>query len=64
MMIVICAWCKKELGEKEPMENKTETHGVCCFCAALLKEKYKIIGPLYWDDIERLKNMVANGNPT
>ncbi len=30
----LCAWCEKEgkvglLGEKEPLEDPTETHGVC-----------------------------------
>ena len=64
MMIMICAWCKMYLGVKEPVEKYETTHGICKDCADKLKAKYKIIGPLYWDDIERLKNMVANGNPT
>ena len=63
-MIIICAWCKKVLGEKEPLENKADTHGICKICEAKLKAKYKIIWPLYWDDIERLKNKVANGKLT
>ena len=63
-MIIICAWCKKVIGIKEPLENEAETHGVCEECGGKLKKKYKMIGPLYWDDIERLKNGVANGNPT
>jgi len=35
IMKVICAWCKKEgkpsalVGEKEPFEDQTESHGLC-----------------------------------
>jgi len=31
-MIIICAWCQENLGEKEPMENKNITHGMCEKC--------------------------------
>ena len=63
-MIIVCAWCKKELKLSAAWDVVTESYGVCKGCAALLKRRYKIIGPLYWDDIERLKNSVADGNPT
>lgn len=33
MMIVICAWCGKRLGEKPPLEDKSVTHGICAKCA-------------------------------
>jgi hypothetical protein len=29
---VYCAWCGAFKGEKEPLENKTETHGICQKC--------------------------------
>jgi len=32
-MILICAWCGKELGEKEPLEDKDITHGICESCS-------------------------------
>lgn len=32
-MRIVCAWCKKELGEKEPLTNKETTHGICSECA-------------------------------
>jgi len=33
-MKLICAWCRKEgkpdlMGEKEPLEDQRETHGLC-----------------------------------
>ena len=31
-MIIVCAWCKKELGEKEPIEDKSITHTICSDC--------------------------------
>ncbi|MFA5401242.1 MAG: hypothetical protein WC359_12415 [Dehalococcoidia bacterium] len=31
-MIVKCAWCSKEMGEKPPYENKEVTHGICEEC--------------------------------
>jgi hypothetical protein len=31
-MIVICAWCQKKMGEKEPLEDKSETHTICAQC--------------------------------
>lgn len=31
-MIRICAWCKAWLGQKEPLEDKRVTHGICQEC--------------------------------
>ena len=31
-MIRICAWCKKKIGEKEPFDDRRETHGICDDC--------------------------------
>lgn len=33
-MKVICAWCKKDLGEKEPLEEKIVSHGICGECSS------------------------------
>lgn len=33
-MIVKCGWCGKDLGEKEPLENRAVTHGMCLDCEA------------------------------
>ena len=31
-MRVECAWCKKDMGEKEPFENSETTGGICPKC--------------------------------
>ena len=36
-MIVICAWCDKDLGDKEPLGNNDISHGICKECAKVLK---------------------------
>ena len=33
-MIIKCAWCGKYMGEKEPYEDKSVTHGICPECRA------------------------------
>lgn len=38
-MIVICAWCKKDLGVKEPLEDKAVSHGMCPECVELTLEE-------------------------
>jgi len=32
-MKVGCAWCGKDLGEKEPYDDKETTHGMCENCS-------------------------------
>jgi hypothetical protein len=36
-MRVICAWCEKFIKEKEPINNRTISHGICDKCAWKLK---------------------------
>lgn len=31
-MRITCGWCQRPLGEKEPLEDKQETHGICDDC--------------------------------
>jgi hypothetical protein len=31
-MKVICAWCRADLGEKEPLEGHETSHGICKDC--------------------------------
>ena len=40
-MLRICAWCGKKIGEKEPLEDKRETHGICKECYEKLTKKVK-----------------------
>ena len=35
-MHVKCSWCGKDLGEKEPLEDKSETHTLCDSCLNIL----------------------------
>ena len=43
-MIRICCVCKKIVGEKEPLEDKSETHTVCkdCFQKEIEKQEKAI----------------------
>ena len=41
-MLVICSWCKKKLGEKEPLADKTETHTICEECEKKFEEEDKL----------------------
>lgn len=39
-MKVICAWCRKDMGEKEPLEEKIISHGMCEDCRRkVMREK-------------------------
>lgn len=31
-MVVICSYCRKKVGEKEPYEDKRHSHGICPVC--------------------------------
>lgn len=62
-MILICAWCKKVLGEKEPIEDKTATHGICKNCADKLKKKYHMTEALDLGDIDIIKEYLAHRSP-
>lgn len=38
-MQVECAWCRKDMGEKPPLNDKSKTHGICqdCYIKELMK---------------------------
>ena len=55
-MILICAWCKKNLGEKRPLHNKGITHVICKFCADKLKITYSMSDVLTMDDVAAIKS--------
>ena len=44
-MTVICSWCKKDLGEKEPMDDRRISHGMCPDCFEKQKEEIRI----FWE---------------
>ncbi|MDO8575059.1 MAG: hypothetical protein Q7R61_02175 [bacterium] len=37
---VVCAWCKKEMGEKEGIEGGKTSHGICPDCKAKVLSDY------------------------
>jgi len=39
-MKVVCAWCEEDLGETEPKDDKSITHGICRTCA--MKESLRL----------------------
>jgi hypothetical protein len=41
-MFTVCAWCKKDLGEKPPLDDKSITHGMCKECFDKEMEKIKV----------------------
>ena len=40
-LVIKCAWCGKYMGEKEPYEDKSVTHGICSECRAKYFPKKK-----------------------
>lgn len=38
-MRIVCAWCQKTLGMKEPVCEHTVTHGICEACAKTFLNK-------------------------
>ena len=40
-LVIKCAWCGKYMGEKEPYEDKSVTHGICPECRAKYFPKKK-----------------------
>ena len=40
-MRVICSWCKKDLGVKEPKEDHSISHGMCDACLEKMKKEIR-----------------------
>lgn len=38
-IVRVCMYCKKPYGEKEPLADKSETHGICDVCLAKINTK-------------------------
>jgi transcription initiation factor TFIIIB Brf1 subunit/transcription initiation factor TFIIB len=37
-MRAVCAWCDADLGEREPLDDPSITHGICADCKSLIEE--------------------------
>ena len=59
-MFLICGWCKKDMGEKEPLDNKDMTHGICKVCADALKKKYRMSDVLTTDDVVWMEKLMKS----
>jgi len=44
-MRIVCSWCGKELGEKEPLDDQSETHGKCNACLKKQPQAVRVDDP-------------------
>lgn len=40
-MIIVCGWCGKDMGEKEPKDDPSVTHGICDLCQVMIAKEYE-----------------------
>ena len=40
-MLLICAWCRVVMGEKEPFEDASSTHGICPPCKRKVQDELR-----------------------
>ena len=43
-MRIICAWCGKSMGQKEPLDDDSVTHGICDQCRERLEREIDEMG--------------------
>lgn len=53
-----CAWCKVTIGEKEPLDDPSETHGVCKWCSEGLMAEVAAINGRKFHGAEQPENSV------
>lgn len=56
----ICAWCDKDLGEKENLTG--DTHGICSECSSFLRDKVikKEVSREHWEEGVEVVNLIGN----
>ena len=42
-MKAICAWCNADMGDREPLNDQRETHGICLSCFKKQRKEIKLI---------------------
>lgn len=52
-MQVVCAWCGKYLGDKEPLANKSITGSICGECYRKTRDKIEESGEEYGEGFVR-----------
>lgn len=45
-MRIVCSWCGKDQGEKEPVRDRSVTHTICPACL----EDQKVEAEKFWDE--------------
>lgn len=46
-MKVICAWCKKDMGQKEPLEEDLISHGICPICVSTIEAEIHTLQDIF-----------------
>jgi hypothetical protein len=49
---IVCSWCKKQVGVKEPMEDTRISHTICEDCVELFKDDLHEQAPEVADEDE------------
>jgi hypothetical protein len=55
-MKVICSYCQSEIGEKEPLDNNSVSHGMCKDCYEYHSKQ--IAGISFNENFDRLRDPV------
>ncbi len=58
-MKIFCSWCGKKIGEKEPLEDRRTSHGVCPVCAVGIRaEAFRLVEEAKREKEKRKQNAV------
>jgi hypothetical protein len=60
-MIRVCMFCDTVFGEKEPLYDKTPTHGICDPCFGEFRARYENEGTVQQEP-QNLRTMQINTN--
>lgn len=44
-MKIVCGWCLADMGEKEPLDDPTPTHGLCSKCKPVVYKECGLDAP-------------------
>jgi hypothetical protein len=60
-MIRICAWCKADMGTKEPLDDTSVSHGICVECANEFRAFLKV--EKFVEDLRTSPNENSDNRP-
>ncbi len=61
-MNVICSYCRKDMGEKAPLENDQVSHGMCPECTEHFTRQWDGLSLAEYLDTFKFPVMVSDGN--